>query len=43
MGNARHVIERILNPDLISQMASYDVACTIHQALGGGGTRRGRA
>jgi len=29
----RHVIERILNPRFLSQMASDDVASTIHQAL----------
>jgi len=29
----RHVIKRILNPRLVSYMASYDVVSTIHQSL----------
>jgi len=37
MDSARYVIKRILNPHLLSQMASYDMASTIHQSLGGGG------
>ena len=30
---ARHVIRRILNPQLLSSMASYDVASNICQAM----------
>ena len=33
MGSARHVIERIVNPRFLSDMASYDVASTFHQSL----------
>jgi len=31
--SARHVINRILNPRLLSYMTSYDAASTIHQFL----------
>jgi hypothetical protein len=34
MGSARHVIKRIMNPRVLFQMASYDVASTIHQSAG---------
>ena len=33
MDSARHVITRNVNPHLLSQMASYDVAGTVHQSL----------
>ena len=33
MDSARHVIKTILNPRFLSQMASYDVASTIHESL----------
>jgi hypothetical protein len=33
MDGARHVIEHIFSPRLLSQEASYDVASTIHQSL----------
>jgi hypothetical protein len=33
MDGARHVIERVLNPDVLMLMTSYDVASTIHQFL----------
>ena len=33
MDGARHVIKRILNPRFLREMASYDVASTIHQCL----------
>jgi len=32
MDGARHVIKRMLNPLVWSQMASYDVASTVHQS-----------
>ena len=31
--SARHVIKRVLNPRLLSSMASHDVGSTIHQSL----------
>jgi hypothetical protein len=41
MGSARHVIKRMLDHRSLSQIASYyDVACTIHQSLRGGGAQR---
>jgi len=33
MDSARHIMKRILNPQLLSQMATYDVAITFHQYL----------
>jgi hypothetical protein len=33
MDSARHVIQRLVNHRLLIEMASYDVASTIHQSL----------
>jgi len=33
MHSARHVINRILNPGFMIELASYDVASTIHETL----------
>jgi hypothetical protein len=33
MDSARHVIQRILNPNFFSQLACYDVASIIHESL----------
>ena len=33
MDSARHVIKRILKPRFLSQLASYNVASTVHQSL----------
>jgi len=36
MDSPRHVITRILDPPFFNQIASYDVASTIHLSLGCG-------
>ena len=36
MNSACHVVNRILNPRILSYLASHDVARTIYQSLGGG-------
>jgi len=33
MSSARHVITRMLNPRFLSELASYDVASTVHLSL----------
>ena len=43
LDSARHVIQRLVNPRFLSQMASYDVASTIHQSLGPGRVRHQEA
>ena len=40
MDIARQVITRVLNPRLLNQTASYDVASTIHQSLPHGRQQR---
>ena len=37
VNDACHVIIHIADPRLLSQLKSYDVACIIRQARGGGG------
>jgi hypothetical protein len=36
MDSARPVMQHVLNPHFFGQLASYDVASTIHQTLGPG-------
>lgn len=43
MNSAGHIIKRLTNPHFQSQMASHDVACTIHLSLATGAARSARA